>query len=294
MSGSLRIALTADLHWGSRVPGDEATRQLRDFLYQDPPDVLILGGDLGTARFFAGCLDLFAELPCRKAVLPGNHDIWVEPNDPRGDSLQLYQHYLPRLCAERGYTYLDQGPLLLPELGVVGSMNWYDYSWAIDELRRQLPDWEERLRCKAFSRGRHNDGRFVRWPLDDVQFTAQVVDTMQRHLEQALAQAGQIIVVTHHPPYYGLSFPRQGPPTTIDGLLWDAFAGNRSLELLLEKHADRIGFAFCGHTHRARENNLGPIRGYNIGGDYYFKRLLVLQWPQGSITAHQFGDPGKS
>src|SRR5262245_62017055 len=98
MSGSLRIALTADLHWGSRVTGDEATRQLRDFLFQNPPDLFVIGGDLGTARFFVGCLDLFADLPCQKAVLPGNHDIWVEPNDPRGDSLHLYQHYLPKLC----------------------------------------------------------------------------------------------------------------------------------------------------------------------------------------------------
>src|SRR5207244_9275413 len=139
MSGNLRIALTSDLHWGSRVTGDEATRRLREFLEKDPPDVLVLAGDVGTGRFFAGCLDLFADLPCRKAVVPGNHDIWVEPNDSRGDSLQVYQHHLRQLCAERSYTYLDEGPLILPEVALVGSINWYDYSWAVDELRRQIP-----------------------------------------------------------------------------------------------------------------------------------------------------------
>src|SRR5207248_8751618 len=192
----------------------------------------------------------------------------------RGDSLRVYQEYLPQISAERGYTYLDQGPLTLPGVALVGSMNWYDYSWAADELRRRLPDWEDRVRFKAFSRGRHNDARYVRWPLDDVHFTQQVVANFQRHLQQALGQAERAVVVTHHPPFYGLSFPRLGPPTTTDGLLWDAFAGNRSLEAILEKNADRVGFAFCGHTHRARENSLGPIRGYNIGGDYHFKRLL--------------------
>ena len=35
---------------------------------------------------------------------------------------------------------------------------------------------------------------------------------------------------------------------------------------------------------------LGPIRGYNIGGDYKRKRLLLLDWPEMTVTAHEFGD----
>jgi hypothetical protein len=36
---------------------------------------------------------------------------------------------------------------------------------------------------------------------------------------------------------------------------------------------------------------LGSIRGFNIGGDYNFKRLLLLDWPAGRVAAHVFGDP---
>ena len=36
----------------------------------------------------------------------------------------------------------------------------------------------------------------------------------------------------------------------------------------------------------------GPIRGYNVGGDYSMKRLLVLDWPKGTVTAHEFADEG--
>jgi hypothetical protein len=61
---------------------------------------------------------------------------------------------------------------------------------------------------------------------------------------------------------------------------------------LLGRYAERVPFVFSGHTHRARENTLGPVRGYNIGGDYHFKRLLWLEWPAGTVTAHQFGDAG--
>jgi hypothetical protein len=63
------------------------------------------------------------------------------------------------------------------------------------------------------------------------------------------------------------------------------------MENVLARRADRIAFAFCGHTHRQRENTLGAIRGYNIGGDYHYKRLLRLDWPAGTVAAHQFGLP---
>ncbi|HXG10985.1 MAG TPA: metallophosphoesterase [Gemmataceae bacterium] len=288
----LRLAFTADLHWGARAEGDEATRLLTEFLRADSPDVLVLAGDIGTGGHFGDCLALFDGLDCRKALVPGNHDIWVQTDDPRGDSLQVYREHLPQLCREHGFHYLDQGPLLLPEadLALVGSMNWYDYSWSLELLRGRFPDWEERLREKRFTRGRHNDAVFVRWPFDDVSFTALAVRTFADHLEQALASAGRVVVVTHHPPFYGLSFDRPVPPTTLDSLLWDALGGNRSLEEVLAEHACRIAFAFCGHTHCARENTFRGIRGYNIGGDYHFKRLLRLDWPEGTVQAHQFGD----
>jgi hypothetical protein len=79
----------------------------------------------------------------------------------------------------------------------------------------------------------------------------------------------------------------------MDGLLWDAFSGNTQIETILSRNADCIPFAFCGHTHRARENSLGKIRGYNIGGDYHFKRLLILDWPAETVQAHIFGNPDR-
>ncbi len=292
MMTNLRLALTADLHWGVRPAGDEATKLLVEFLRHEPPDLFILGGDVGAGKDFAPCLELFADLPCRKALVPGNHDIWTEENDERGDSLQLYREFLPSVSTEHGFHYLDRGPLLVPEanLGVAGSINWYDYSWSIHALQERLPDWEERLRTKRFERGRHNDARFVRWSLDDQGFTNEVVATLEKHLQQAQSQVERVIVITHHPAFYGLSFPRPWPFVTTDGLLWDAFSGNSACEALLTRHSGQIPFAFSGHTHRARDNKLGTIRGYNIGGDYHFKRLLILDWPGGTIAEHIFGN----
>ncbi len=292
MGAELQLAITADLHWGHGGRGEEATRLLASFLYKQTPDLLILAGDIGTEYYFEECLRLFDELSCRKALVPGNHDLWVRPANER-DSLQLYEKDLAEMCRQHSFHYLDQGPLLLPEVGLalVGSINWYDYSWSREAIQRDHPGEEGRLFSKLFTRGRHRDVDFVRWPLDDVRFTARVVDTLARHLREALAQVERVIVVTHHPPMRCISFPEKQPPLTIDDLLWEAFGGNRAMEDLLTRHAERIAFAFCGHTHRARECTWHGIRGYNIGGDYHFKRLLWLNWQSGIVTAHQFGDP---
>jgi len=289
MGQALRLALTADLHWGHAGRGEDATRQLSSFLHTRTPDVLVLAGDIGTGSLFGDCLQLFADLPCRKALVPGNHDLWLRPEDER-DSLRLYEEVLPETSRQYGFHYLDQGPLLLPESGLalVGSINWYDYSWSLEALRREYPGEEDRLSSKRFTRGRHNDANFVRWPLDDAGFTARVVGTLERHLREALAQVERVVVVTHHPPILAMSFPEKEPPLSLDDLLWDAFGGNRAMEDLLARQAERIAFAFCGHTHRERECTWHGIRGYNIGGDYHYKRLLCLDWPAGIVTAHQF------
>jgi predicted phosphohydrolase len=292
MTTKLRLAFTADLHWGPNPRGDEATRLLIAFLKKQPPDLLVLAGDVGSGPHFEECLQLFDGFSFLKALVPGNHDIWVETDDARGDSFQVYQNHLPELCRKHRFHYLDQGPVRISEAGLalVGSINWYDYTWSIELLRQNLPDWEKRLRTKMFSRGRHNDARFIRWELDDPGFTSKVVTTLEGHLEEAMAVAEKVIVVTHHPPFFGLAFPRIEPPN-VDSLLWDAFAGNQKLEDILNRHAKRIAFALCGHTHRARENTLGGIRGHNIGGDYHYKRLLILDWPEEIVEAHIFGNP---
>jgi predicted phosphohydrolase len=281
----MRIAVTADLHLGNRS-GEAATRDLAASLHQQPPDLLLLAGDLGPR--FDDALALFEALPCPKALVPGNHDLWVLPDAPH-DSLDAYERLLPEAAARHGFHYLDAGPLLMPEFAVVGSVNWYDYSWSLDELRRRFPDEEHRLASKRFPRGRHNDAVYVRLPMGDVGFTDLVRSRLERHLDDALSRREKAIVVTHHPPFQGLCFPPPEGEMSLTSLLWAAFSGNAGVEQLLARYADRVPLAFCGHTHWARENNLGAIRGYNVGGDYPEKRLLLVDWPSGAVEAREFG-----
>lgn len=291
----MRIAVTADLHFGHNRRGDDATLLLFEHLQKNPPDLLLLGGDIGTNEHFEECLKLFYPLTCPKALVPGNHDVWVATDDHRGDSLRVYEHYLPLLCDVNGYHYLERGPMLLPEadLAIAGNMNWYDYSWSLERMKAEVPNWQWHLSNKAFTRGRHNDGRFVVWDTDDVKFTKRLVGELEQQLTQALDRVERVIVMTHHPAFHGLGFPRAAPATGLDELLWEALSGNRALELVLERHAARIPLIFSGHTHRAAEAMLGPSRGLNIGGDYHFKRLLTIDWPACTMETHVFGDPDR-
>ncbi len=288
---TLTIAITADLHWGIHESGDASTQRLVSHLAAQPPDLLILGGDIGAGDDFERCLTLFDRFSIQKALVPGNHDIWVSADDGRGDSWKVYSERLPKLSREHGFHYLDDGPMVLSDAdaAIVGTMNWYDYSWADDPNWTKPEDWEDRLRDMRFTRGRHNDRRFVRWPFTDPSFTARSVESFEKHLSGALQQVSKAIVVTHHPAFEGLKYPEILPPH-LDQMLWRAFSGNRSLERILERHADRIATVFSGHTHRARDNQFAGIAGHNIGGDYGWKRLLTFSWPAGSIEAIEFRD----
>src|ERR1700722_18492934 len=219
MPQGLRIPLTADLHWGHRR-GQEAVRMLADYVTAHPPDVLVLAGDVGTSEHFERCLALFDRCPSRKALVPGNHDIWILSKDQAAglNSLQVYDEILPRKAAEHGFHYLDNGPLILPESDVafVGCINWYDYSWGVDGLRQYHPAEEHRLQSKRFPRGRYNDVNYVRWSIDDVTFTKRVAEALTHNLEEALTRVSRVIVVTHHPPFYGLGFPSRGEPLKLD------------------------------------------------------------------------------
>src|SRR5436189_6482716 len=108
----ISLAITADLHWGTRhTTGRQATLDLVAHLAMNPPDVLILAGDIGAGEDFKRCLELFDGFSCQKALVPGNHDLWVNAFDPRGDSLKLFRETLPRISADHGFIYLDDSPL---------------------------------------------------------------------------------------------------------------------------------------------------------------------------------------
>ncbi len=287
----MRLAVTADLHWGHSPKGDAATRELAAWMRGLEIDALVLAGDIGESLYFAQCLELFSGLSCRKLLVPGNHDLWVHA--PTASSLVRYERELPRIAEAHGFEYLDLSPALFPNgEAVVGSINWYDYSFADPSVLEEYPRAEEMYRRKLFPRGDHNDGRFVRLGMPDEDFTVWVVHRLQEQLTALPADVERVVCIQHHPPLEGLFYPT--PIRSTEGKFWLAYTSNRAMQDLVLSDP-RIHTAICGHTHAyvecetARPDGGAPVHGINIGGDYGWKRLLLLDTDTGERQWWNFG-----
>jgi 3',5'-cyclic AMP phosphodiesterase CpdA len=282
----MRLAATADLHWGLSRKGDRATRGLAEQVRDLAPDAFVIAGDVGEGARFGDCLGLFATLDCARLVVPGNHDMWTE--EPGAASLALYHARLPSAAAEHGFHYLDEEPYLAPgdREAVAGSINWYDYSFADPELEREFPGAPALYRSKLFPRARHNDGRFVRLGRSDEEFTGELVRRFRQQLAALPPSVEQVVAVQHHPPVRELFYP--GPVTSVEGRFWLAYTGNRRMQeaVLAEP---RIRWVICGHTHAHCAAEVAGKRCLNIGGDYDWKRLLLLDTGTGEERWWAFG-----
>ncbi len=282
----MRLAVTADLHWGHHPRGDEATRELGRKVAELQPDAFAIAGDVGTGDEFAWCLEALQGVAPLCWVLPGNHDLWTDDASPA--SLELYEERLPRMAAECGYQYLDLQPYVDPSgrLAVLGSMNWYDYSFADPTLELEYPQAVEMYREKLFPRGRHNDGRFVHLGMTDWAFTGRIVERFRRQLSELPASVEQVITLQHHPPVRPLFYP--SALRTPEQLFWLAYTGNRRMQRTILDDP-RIQWVVCGHTHAACEAVLLGKRCLNVGGDYPWKRLVLIDTDTGRVDHWEFG-----
>jgi 3',5'-cyclic AMP phosphodiesterase CpdA len=281
----VRLAVTADLHWGISKAGDRTARALAAQVLDLAPDAFAIAGDVGEGARFRDCLRVFTELRCARLVVPGNHDLWTRA--PVSSSLAMYEQRLPRTAAEEGWIYLDTTPYLRPDgrEAVAGSINWYDYSFADPELAREIPNVEQMYREKRFPRGRHNDGRFVQLWQTDEAFTGHVVERFRQQLESLPASVERVVVVQHHPPVRELFYPTalESPEQRV----WLAYTGNRRMQDLVLSDP-RVTTILCGHTHAYCAAEVQGRRCRNIGGDYDFKRLLLLDTETGEEQWWEF------
>jgi hypothetical protein len=169
---------------------------------------------------------------------------------------------------------------------LVGSINWYDYSFAPPELFEEFHEAQRMLHRKLFPMGRHNDGVYVQLGMDDAAFTEQVVLQFRRDLDSLSESVERILVVQHHPPAEALFYP--SPLTTSDQRFWRAYTGNRAMQEAVAADP-RIGWVVCGHTHYAVSTDWQGRRCHNIGGDYDWKRLILLDTATGEETFWEFG-----
>lgn len=278
------IFATSDLHYGMRPVSDAATRRLAAHLKgARSTDVLLLAGDLGVGdETIAECLALFRDFPGAKLAIPGNHDVWVPPDV--GINSHERRTRLPKLFRAAGFHPLEDGPITIDGVGFAGCMGWYDYSFRDASLG--YPDACYVSKCEPGSAEPvWGDAQYVRWPWSDAEITEREIARLDAHLQQ-LAQAREVVVVTHHLPTSRLLFR----PRVLVPKFWrfaNAFLGSERLGETIARYPS-VRLALCGHIHEPRETTVGHQHFATVGGDYGRKALLSYD---GSRIKRQWFSP---
>lgn len=283
----MRLLVTADLHYNhprSRALADD----LIDRMNRAGGDILLLIGD--TAAFdgplLETCLSRFSFTSPRLFVA-GNHELWTHGPD----SYRNFREGLPRRVKELGWQWLQSEPYLVGEqVAMVGSVGWYDYSFAQANLQiprrfyaakvspgaaAHLPEHAALLGDDVPPHAREivarwNDGKFVKLHRSDEQFVKELLDELERQLE-SLRHIPRVLAAIHHLPFAEL-LP---PPHSAQWDFAKAYLGSERIGQLLLRYPN-VRDVLCGHSHFAAEATVGHIRAVNIGSGYRAKRFHVI------------------
>ena len=133
----MRIFALSDIH----IDYDVNTKWIADLSiaeYQE--DVLILAGDVThTLRLLEWCLGTLAKRFKKVLFVPGNHDLWVIPEDREKNSLQKFDDVCEVVESSGAsmQAFRERGVSIIPLLA------WYDYSFGepSEELRSLWMDY---------------------------------------------------------------------------------------------------------------------------------------------------------
>ncbi len=284
----MRILLTADLHFNhakSRLLAEDVISQINTA----GGDVLVVIGDTAVADgdWLEQCLSRF-QFNGPKLFVAGNHELWTHGPD----SYALFTEELPRRIRNLGWHWLETEPFITPNLAIVGSIGWYDYSFAEPSLEipqrfyaakvspgaaAMLPSFaslfENETDISPTARNiiaRWNDGKFIKLGRTDKQFLAELLTTTAR-TTQFVENIPTVIAAIHHLPFAELLPPSHSAQ-------WDfakAFLGSDRLGQELLRHPN-ITHLFCGHSHFPAKATIGPIQAINIGSGYRWKTFHLL------------------
>lgn len=285
----MRVLATADLHFNhsrSRPQAEELIARMNDA----GGDVLLVVGDTAAADGpeLEQCLSLF-RFDGPKLLVAGNHELWTHG----ADSYAVFRDDLPRRVGALGWHWLQDDPFVKEGVAIVGSMGWYDYSFAPRGLEvpsrfyehkvspgaaERLPEFAPLLEGKddvpAAARqivARWNDGKFVKLHRSDEAFLEELVVQLRQQLS-GLSRCGRVVAGIHHVPFVQLLPPARGTH-------WDfvkAFLGSPRIGQLLLQFSN-VSHVICGHSHFAAEAQIDHIRAINIGSGYRHKTFIELE-----------------
>ena len=284
----MRLLVSADLHYNhprSRPLADELIERMNSI----EADVLLMVGDTATTAddHLERALGRF-KFQGPKLFVAGNHELWTHG----GDSYRILHEELPRRLANLGWQSLEHEPFRDGDIGIVGSVGWYDYSFAQPELRIPRRFYEHKVSPGAAERlaelshllersddlspdareivARWNDGKFVKLGRSDEAFLAEILDRLRTQLTSLNGQRS-IVAAVHHLPFREL-LP---PPHSAQWDFAKAFLGSERIGRLFQQFPN-VTHVVCGHSHLAIEAKINGIHAINIGSGYRWKTFRMI------------------
>lgn len=265
----MRIVYTSDIHIDSTERNREAARALARVAAGHRPDIVVVAGDAGnTIAALDETLSCFDSIEAVKFFVPGNHDVWIE-TEGRGliDSRAKYAERIPAACRANGFQDLGQEPVVVGDVGFVGSLGWYDYTFADARLGLTAGDywkgrygdeiwWDKKMtywvptsrfgsgeaprsrKSPDRSTARETSGERMR----DTEVSAEMAERLEMHLASIEARAKAIVAVIHTLPCF-VGIPRSELPRYLD-----AFTGSDRLGRVLQAHP-KVRYCIHGHKH---------------------------------------------
>ena len=279
----MRILVTADLHF-NHSRSRELARDLIARMNDAGGDVLLVVGDTAVAdgNDLEECLSLF-RFAGPKLLVAGNHELWTKGSD----SYKLLMEELPRRAEKIGWHWLAKQPFRFKDVAIVGTVGWYDYSFAQSELgiprrfyeRKISPGVAERESEYADLLGdqsdipaaareffaRWNDGVHVKLGRSDEAFLEELLATLDGQLK-SVSDAPNVIAAVHCLPFAQL-LP---PPHSAQWDFAKAYLGSGKIGDILLKYPN-VKRVYCGHSHFPARARVGNIDAINIGSGYRHK-----------------------
>jgi hypothetical protein len=191
-----------------------------------------------------------------------------------------------------GWHWLEDEPFVADGVGIVGSVGWYDYSFAQPSLGIPRRFYERKISPGAAARfsefaplladaddlspeardivARWNDGRHVKLHRSDETFLGELLRRLEAQLDAI--NADHVVAAVHHLPFRELLPPPHNSQ-------WDfakAYLGSEQIGNLLLRYP-KVRYTICGHSHLALEAKVGHIHAINIGSGYRWKTFREME-----------------
>jgi hypothetical protein len=253
----MRITYTSDLHIDAEHnrPVVEAIAERMSRL---SPDVIVVAGDAGnTITDLHEALTIFESIPAARYFVAGNHDVWIESGDSGTiESREKLDVHIPHACRQHGFHDLHTGPDIFDAVAFVGTLGWYDYTFADPRMGLTEDDCWKGL----WGDEKWWDREMVLWRPrggGEQQRDPEICRELNGRLADHIAAVGgyDVIAVVHTLPFLD-TLPRSEPPYYLD-----AFTGAARLgETLLA--CPRLKTHIGGHKHLVGDWRIGHVNSH--------------------------------